>query len=89
MKTGRGTCYLIRAIPQDARMKITGDYHIHTSASDGRGGVLDKARAAAKLGLDVYLVTDYIENEKGLPIDAFPQGSLASVLAWSEALPGI
>ena len=45
--------------------------------------------SAAKLGLDVYLVTDYIENEKGLPIDGFPQGSLASVLAWSEALPGI
>ena len=45
--------------------------------------------SAAKLGLDVYLVTDYIENEKGLPIDAFPQGSLASVLAWSEALPEV
>lgn len=45
--------------------------------------------SAAKLGLDVYLVTDYIENEKGLPIDAFPQGSLESVLAWSEALPEV
>ena len=45
--------------------------------------------SAAKLGLDVYLVTDYIENEKGLPIDGFPQGSLASVLAWSEALPEV
>ena len=45
--------------------------------------------SAAKLGLDVYLVTDYIENEKDLPIDAFPQGSLASVLAWSEALPEV
>ena len=45
--------------------------------------------SAAKLGLDVYLVTDYIENEKGLPIDGFPQGSLASVLAWSKALPEV
>ena len=45
--------------------------------------------SAAKLGLDVYLVTDYIENEKGLPIDGFPQGSLESVLAWSEALPEV
>ena len=45
--------------------------------------------SAAKLGLDVYLVTDYIENEKDLPIDAFPQGSLESVLAWSEALPEV
>ena len=45
--------------------------------------------SAAKLGLDVYLVTDYIENEKGRPIDGFPQGSLASVLAWSEALPEV
>ena len=45
--------------------------------------------SAAKLGLDVYLVTDYIENEKGLPIDGFPQGSLVSVLAWSEALPEV
>ena len=59
MKTGRGTCYLIRAIPQDARMKITGDYHIHTSASDGRGGVLDKARAAAALGLEEIAIADH------------------------------
>lgn len=45
--------------------------------------------SAAKLGLDVYLVTDCIENEKNLPTDHFPQGSLADVLTWAQALPAL
>ena len=45
--------------------------------------------SAAKLGLDVYLVTDYLENEKNLPTDGYPQGSLESVLDWSRELPSL
>ena len=45
--------------------------------------------SAAKLGLDVYLVTDCIENEKNLPTDSYPQGSLADVLAWAKELPAL
>lgn len=45
--------------------------------------------SAAKLGLDVYLVTDYLENEKNLPTDSFAQGSLESVLDWSRELPAL
>ena len=44
---------------------------------------------AAKLGLDVYLVTDYIENEHHLPTKKYPQGSLSDVLTWAEALPSL
>lgn len=45
--------------------------------------------SAVKLGLDGYLVTDYLENEKNLPTDGFAQGSLADVLAWAQALPQV
>lgn len=45
--------------------------------------------SAAKLGLDVYLVTDYIENEKNLPLEGYPQGALSDVLDWSRALPAL
>ncbi len=45
--------------------------------------------SAAKLGLDVYFVTDFIENEHNLPTDSFPQGSLGDVLAWAEELPAL
>ena len=45
--------------------------------------------SAQALGLDVYFVTDHIENEKNLPTDRYPQGTLADVLAWSQALPAL
>lgn len=45
--------------------------------------------SAVKLGLDGYLVTDYLENEKNLPTDGFAQGSLEDVLAWAKALPQV
>lgn len=45
--------------------------------------------SAGKLGLDVYFVTDFIENEKNLPTDAFPQGSLSDVLTWAKELPAL
>lgn len=40
-------------------MKIFGDYHIHTRASDGRGTVRDKARRAAEAGLCEIAVADH------------------------------
>ena len=43
--------------------------------------------SAAKLGLDVFFVTDCIENEKNLPTDHLPQGSLEDVLCWAKELP--
>ena len=45
--------------------------------------------SAAKLGLDVYFVTDCIENEKGLPTEHYPQGPLSSVLDWTKELPAL
>lgn len=36
--------------------------------------------AAAAAGLQVYLVTDHLENAKNLPIDEFEQGSLEELL---------
>ncbi len=40
-------------------MFITGDYHVHTSASDGRGCVVDKAKAAERLGLQTIAIADH------------------------------
>ena len=40
-------------------MKVFGDYHMHTRASDGRGTVLDKARRAAELGLEEIAIADH------------------------------
>ncbi len=45
--------------------------------------------SAARLGFDVFFVTDFVENEKNLPTDGYPQGSLADVLSWAEALPAL
>lgn len=44
--------------------------------------------SAEKLGMEVFFVTDFAENEQGLPTEGYPQGSLADVLSWAEALPG-
>lgn len=40
-------------------MKITGDYHTHTYASDGRSGVADNIAAAKRAGLLELAVTDH------------------------------
>lgn len=39
--------------------KIFGDYHMHTSASDGHGTVADKAARAKELGLSEIAVADH------------------------------
>lgn len=43
--------------------------------------------AAAQAGLEVYLVTDYIENPEGLPIDGFPHGVFRELEARLKELP--
>lgn len=40
-------------------MRIFGDYHMHTGASDGRGTVRDKAERAAALGLCEIAIADH------------------------------
>lgn len=42
---------------------------------------------AAKLGMEVFLVRDFLLNTKSLPTDGFAMGSLKDVLSWAEALP--
>ena len=44
---------------------------------------------AAALGMEVFLVRDFLLNTKDLPTDGFSMGSLKDVLSWAEALPEI
>jgi len=43
--------------------------------------------SAQSLGLSVCLVTDYLENPGGLPIDAYPRGTFRELTAYLNALP--
>lgn len=45
--------------------------------------------AARELGMEVYLVTDYLEDPRGLPVDAYPRGSFRELEARLAALPRI
>ncbi|MBD5153484.1 MAG: HAD family hydrolase [Oscillibacter sp.] len=45
--------------------------------------------AAREAGLEVYLVTDCIENPDGLPVDGFPHGSFREMEAVLAKLPQI
>lgn len=40
-------------------MKVFGDYHMHTRASDGKGTVADKAARARELGLREIAIADH------------------------------
>jgi HAD superfamily hydrolase (TIGR01549 family) len=44
---------------------------------------------AKKLGMEVYLITDYIENEAGEDYSAYRQGSLADFEAYVDTLPDL
>lgn len=44
---------------EEVGMKVIGDYHMHTNASDGRGSVRDKAVRAAELGLKEIAIADH------------------------------
>ena len=45
--------------------------------------------AALRAGLAVYLVTDYMENPDGVPIEDYPHGSFRDLAARLEALPAM
>lgn len=40
-------------------MKITSDYHTHTTYSHGKGSILDNAVSAKKVGLNAVAITDH------------------------------
>ena len=43
--------------------------------------------AAVQAGLSGYLVTDYIENPDGLPVDAYPHGTFQTLVHQLDRLP--
>ena len=43
--------------------------------------------SARETGMEVFLVTDCLENPKGLPIDGYPRGSFRELEARLAALP--
>ncbi len=45
--------------------------------------------AAVQVGLSGYLVTDYIENPGGLPVDAYPHGTFQALTQELERLPAL
>lgn len=45
--------------------------------------------AAREAGLEVFLVTDCMENPDGLPIDQYPHGTFRELEAYLESLPSI
>ena len=45
--------------------------------------------AALQAGISVYLVTDYMENPDGVPIEDYPHGSFRDLTARLEALPAL
>lgn len=45
--------------------------------------------AAVRAGLSGYLVTDYIENPNGLPVDAYPHGTFRELVHALERLPAL
>jgi hypothetical protein len=44
---------------------------------------------AGELGVETYLVTDYLENEPNMDIEGFRHGSLAELEAYLGALPNL
>ena len=45
--------------------------------------------AAGKLGMSLFLLTDYLENAAGVDISPYPQGDYAAMAAMLEALPDL
>jgi hypothetical protein len=47
------------ALRAEAKGELRGAYHVHTTASDGRGTLADVVRAAREAGLEFVVVTDH------------------------------
>lgn len=43
--------------------------------------------SALEAGLSGYLVTDYLENERGLPVEPYRHGTFAELMAFAASLP--
>ena len=43
--------------------------------------------AAREAGMEVYLVTDYLENAGNLPLEGYPRGSFRELEALLNTLP--
>jgi len=43
---------------------------------------------AGALGMDTFLVTDYLENETGMAVSAFRHGTLTELEAYLASPPG-
>ncbi len=53
------------------------------------GNNVQEDMVAAELGLDVYLVTDYLENDKNLPYQQFKHGDIVSFKQFATDLPNL
>ncbi len=53
------------------------------------GNSVGEDMVAKQLGMDVYLVTGYVENPKNLPTVGYKQGTLADFAAFVEMLPTV
>ena len=45
--------------------------------------------SAAKLGMEMFMVTDFLENEKNVDISGVPHGAQEDLIAWAESLPAV
>lgn len=53
------------------------------------GNNLREDMAAQDLGLQVYLVTDFLENKDQADVDSFPHGSFQDFVAYARRLPDL
>ncbi len=53
------------------------------------GNNVHEDMVAAELGLDVYLITDYLENEKDLPYQQFKHGDVTQFKQFALSLPNL
>src|SRR5437867_2518892 len=65
-------------------LEIRGAYHVHSSASDGRGTVDEIAAAAGRAGLDFVIFTDH--NLEEIPVPRIV-GGVALVFGVEESTP--
>lgn len=71
---GWSTHYPLVSAPRPPDANVRGAYHVHSTASDGRGSWEEIARAAREAGLDFVVMTDHNLNQ--LPEPAYLNGVL-------------
>jgi len=53
------------------------------------GNNTDDDLSALKLGIEVFMITDFLENEKNIDISDIPRGSLDDLITWANNLPTV